>query len=175
MPRANRSSELTPRTRRVALPLSLSLAGELTVPYVAAPRTDAPLSSPPAAYDYCRRLFPAHAAQEHVFAVLLDVRNQALGWVRVGVGTATASLIHPRDVFRAACLLNAAAVLLTHNHPSGDPTPSRDDDHITDRLRRAGDVLGVALLDHVVVGVDTYYSYREHGRLSTGAPEREGG
>jgi len=81
----------------------------------------------------------------------------------VSKGTLNASLVHPRDVFRAAIRLNAAAVILAHNHPSGVPEPSTDDEELTVRLYKAGDLLGVKVLDHVIVAKNGCVSLREHG------------
>jgi len=72
---------------------------------------------------------------------------------------------HPREVFKAALLANAAAIILTHNHPSGDPTPSADDMALTRRLAEAGTLIGVEVLDHIIVGDGRYFSFREGGRL----------
>ncbi len=85
------------------------------------------------------------------------------------MGTLDASLVHPRDVFKAACLSNAAALVIAHNHPSGDPTPSGEDRALSDRLRQAGELLGVTLLDFVIVTDPAegfrYHSFRESGVL----------
>ncbi len=101
-----------------------------------------------------------HAAREHFFVVLLDGRHRVLGQELVSQGTLTASLVHPREVFRPALRRSAAAVVLVHNHPSGDPTPSREDREITERLTRAGEILGVPVLDHVVVAEHGFRSLR---------------
>ncbi len=102
-----------------------------------------------------------HAAHERFFVVLLDGRHRVVGHELVSQGTLTASLVHPREVFRPALRRSAAAVLLVHNHPSGDPTPSREDREITDRLTRAGELLGIPVLDHVVVAERGFHSLRE--------------
>lgn len=102
-----------------------------------------------------------HATQERFFTVLLDGRHRVIRHALVSQGTLTASLVHPREVFRPALREPAAAVVLVHNHPSGDPTPSREDREITDRLVRAGEILGVPVLDHVVVAERGYSSLRE--------------
>lgn len=93
--------------------------------------------------------------------VLLDARNRVLAAPEVARGTLTASLVHPREVFRPALAAGAASVLVAHNHPSGDETPSAEDDAVTSRLARAGGLLGIPLLDHLVVGDARYWSYRE--------------
>lgn len=111
-----------------------------------------------------------HAAQERFFVVLLDGRHRVLRHELVSQGTLTASLVHPREVFRPALREAAAAVVLVHNHPSGDPTPSAEDREITQRLMRAGEILGIPVLDHVVVAERGYSSLQEEG-LGSG-PDR---
>ena len=108
------------------------------------------------------------AAQERFVVVLLDGRHRFLREVTVSQGTLTASLVHPREVFRQALREAAAAILLVHNHPSGDPSPSREDVEITERLVRAGRILGVDVLDHVIVAEQGYVSLRETGRFPEG-------
>jgi len=89
---------------------------------------------------------------ERFVCVYLDGRNRVITSSVVSVGTLTASLVHPREVFRLAIALNAAAVVLAHNHPSGDPAPSPEDVALTARLREAGTLLGIRVLDHIVMG-----------------------
>jgi DNA repair protein RadC len=101
------------------------------------------------------------ASHEQFLVVLLDGRHRVLRSEPVSRGTLTASLVHPREVFRPAIREAAAALVLVHNHPSGDPTPSREDREITARLVRAGELLGIPVLDHVVVAESGYRSLRE--------------
>jgi DNA repair protein RadC len=89
-------------------------------------------------------------AREHLVALYLDGRHRAVAHQIVSVGTATASLVHPREVFQPAIMLGACAVVVAHNHPSGDPSPSREDREITERLAQAGKLLGIPLLDSIV-------------------------
>jgi DNA repair protein RadC len=98
-------------------------------------------------------------------ALLLDTRNRAVGVHTVSVGSLSASVVHPREVFKAALLANAAAVLVGHNHPSGDETPSQEDIAVTHRLKQAGELLGVPVLDHLVLGAATFHSMKERGLL----------
>lgn len=98
---------------------------------------------------------------EVFLAVLLDVKHRPLREERVSVGILDGSLIHPREVFAAAVRDRAAAVILVHNHPSGDPAPSAQDREVTRRLRAAGGILGIPVLDHVIVGDGSYFSFRE--------------
>ena len=90
--------------------------------------------------------------REHFWALALNTKNQLLKMVEVSVGSLNASIVHPRELFRDAVRLSAASVVVVHNHPSGDPTPSGADIQLTRRLPKAGDVLGIELLDHVVLG-----------------------
>ena len=101
---------------------------------------------------------------ESFWAVFLDGRHRYSGHAIISRGTATASLVHPREVFRAAIKANAVAIIIGHNHPSGDPSPSDEDRRVTVRLRDAGKLLGIEVLDHVVVTDDGgHYSFREEG------------
>lgn len=101
--------------------------------------------------------------QEEFHAVMLDARHRPLGVRQVSVGTLTASLVHPREVFRAAVRFSAAALVVAHNHPSGDPEPSEEDLDLTRRLVSSGELLGIPLLDHVIVGEGTWVSLRQRG------------
>jgi DNA repair protein RadC len=102
---------------------------------------------------------------ERFLVLLLDGRHRVLREVTASQGTLTASLVHPREVFRPALREAAAAVILVHNHPSGDPTPSREDHEVTERLVEVGEILGVPVLDHVIVAERGYVSLRQDGEL----------
>jgi len=102
---------------------------------------------------------------ERFLAVLLDGRHRVLGEVTVSQGTLTASLVHPREVFRPAIRQAAAAIVLVHNHPSGDPTPSAEDRNVTRRLQDAGELVGIRVVDHVVIGAGGFHSFDEAGDL----------
>ena len=99
------------------------------------------------------------ARQESFFVVTLDVRSRVLGLRVVSTGVVDAAPVHPREVFGHAVREAASAVVVAHNHPSGDPTPSAQDREVTARLQDAGRLLGISVLDHVVVGADRYYSF----------------
>lgn len=106
-----------------------------------------------------------HEATE-VFAILcLSTKHRVIAYHEVSRGTLNATVVHPRDVFKAAVLANAAAIVACHVHPSGDPTPSLDDIVLTRRLMAAGELLGVDVLDHIIVGDGRYYSFRQSGQL----------
>jgi DNA repair protein RadC len=112
------------------------------------------------------RQFLGDVPEEHFVLMVLDSRRRVIGINEVSVGTLSASLVHPREVFRAAILLNGAAVIVSHNHPSGDPSPSSEDREATRRLQRAGELLGIPVADHIVIGErGGFFSFREHGLL----------
>ncbi len=104
-------------------------------------------------------------AKEHFRCLVLDVKNQILTNELVSIGTLNASLVHPREVFRPAISRAGAGVILAHNHPSGDPTPSREDLGLTKRLAECGNLLGIEVLDHIIIGDNTFISLREKGIL----------
>ena len=101
--------------------------------------------------------------RESFHVLLLDGRHRLIATREVSVGTLTASLVHPREVFRDAIRNAASALVLVHNHPSGDPSPSAEDRSVTERLRSAGLLLGIRVLDHVIVADSGYFSFREAG------------
>jgi DNA repair protein RadC len=103
--------------------------------------------------------------KELFYCLLLDTKNRYLREERVSEGTLTASLVHPREAFRAAVREAASAVIFVHNHPSGDPSPSREDADLTRRLWEAGQVLGIRVLDHVIVGDTRHYSFADAGEF----------
>lgn len=101
-------------------------------------------------------------SEEHFVAFHLNARNEVTGYHIVSHGTVSASLVHPREVFKAAILANAYAIIVAHNHPGGSLTPSREDLETTDQLIKAGKLLGITVVDHVIVAVSGIYSIREH-------------
>lgn len=103
--------------------------------------------------------------KEHFFVVSFDNRNRVLGVDLVGVGTLNANLVHPRETFQVAINRHAAAIAVSHNHPSGDPQPSGADLEVTKRLEEAGQLMGIQLLDHVIISKTHLYSFRENGAL----------
>jgi DNA repair protein RadC len=107
------------------------------------------------------------APHERFLVLLLDGRHRVVREVVTSQGTLTASLVHPREVFRPALREAAAALILVHNHPSGDPAPSREDREVTVRLARAGEILGVPVLDHVIVAERGWASLRDEGVIET--------
>ena len=104
-----------------------------------------------------------HLDREHFVVLLLDTKNHLLGSELVSVGSLDASIVHPREVFKAAVRRSASGVILVHNHPSGDPSPSEADLRSTQRLEEAGRVLGIPVLDHVIIGDGRFVSLRQSG------------
>lgn len=100
--------------------------------------------------------------REVFIVLLLDSKNRLLREERISEGSLTASIVHPREVFQAAIRESAASILALHNHPSGDPSPSREDFDVTRRLKAVGELVGIGLLDHVILGEGRFISFREH-------------
>lgn len=103
--------------------------------------------------------------QEHFRALFLNQRNEVIKARSVTIGTLDASLITPRDLFRDAISLNSASVIIAHNHPSGDPTPSQEDINVTMRLCQAGEIVGIKVLDHIIVGDGRWVSLKQRGLM----------
>jgi len=101
--------------------------------------------------------------REQFLVCCLDAKHAIIGVNVVSIGSLTLSIVHPREVFKPAILLNACGIIAAHNHPSGDPTPSAEDRVLTARLRQAGDLIGIALLDHIILGDDRIYSFADFG------------
>jgi DNA repair protein RadC len=115
-------------------------------------------------YRYRARFFSAF--KEHFFSLHLNSKNQLIREVLVSIGSLSTSIVHPREVFAPAVRDSTAAVIFLHNHPSGDPAPSREDRDCTQRLIHAGQILGIRVLDHIVIGHDNYYSFADAGILN---------
>lgn len=112
-------------------------------------------------------LLPQHGARavEEFGIVMLDTKHRVIRTRVVSVGSLDSTVVHPREVFREATAASAAAIVLFHNHPSGDPTPSADDMRLTSRMVSAGALMGIDVLDHVILADERYYSLVEAGRL----------
>ena len=123
-----------------------------------------PVVSSPADVDRLLRGRIANLDRENFVVVLLNTKNEVIETPLVSVGTLSASLVHPREVFKPAIRASAASVILAHNHPSGKVEPSREDREATGMLVQAAEVLGIEVLDHVIVG-DGFFSMKEHGML----------
>jgi DNA repair protein RadC len=103
--------------------------------------------------------------RELFYVVLLNNKNRKIREVKISEGSLTASLVHPREVYNPVIRESAAAVIFVHNHPSGDPAPSPEDVDITRRLKEVGEVMGIRVLDHVVIGQDRYFSFSDKGMI----------
>ncbi len=101
--------------------------------------------------------------KEYFVVLLLDTRNQLIKASEISVGSLDASIVHPREVFKEAIAGSAASVILVHNHPSGDPTASEDDISLTKRLAESGEIMGIDVLDHVIMGDESYLSLKREG------------
>jgi len=121
------------------------------------------LSSPRAVAEFLLPQF-GNRPVEQFGVLLLDTKHRVLRASVLSIGTLDASIVHPREVFREAAAAGAAAIVLFHNHPSGDPEPSEDDVRLTERLMAAGVLMGIDVIDHVVLADVKYYSFRENGR-----------
>lgn len=107
--------------------------------------------------------------KEHFCCLHLDGKNRIVCYDVVSTGSLNQSIVHPREVFKTACMVSAAAIILLHNHPSGDPSPSREDREITRRLKECGEIIGIRVLDHIIVGDGDssapYFSFVESGLM----------
>lgn len=123
------------------------------------------LSSPVTVVDYIRPLLEDQP-QEVFLVILMDSKQKPTAVVEVSKGTLGASLVHPREVFGPVLRIGTAiSIIVAHNHPSGDPTPSQEDVAITKRLKEAGNLLGVPVMDHIIIGHTTHYSFLQHGGI----------
>lgn len=112
------------------------------------------------------RKFIEEADREQLIVCCLDTKNQPTSISIVSIGSVNSSIVHPREVFKVAVLSNASSIIILHNHPSGDPTPSNEDINITKRLKEAGKLIGIELLDHIIIGSENKFcSLKEKGVL----------
>lgn len=125
------------------------------------------VSSPTEVAKMLRDVLKMDVQAEEIFVTIcLDTKNKVIGLFEVSHGNMNASLVHPREVFKRALLCNAACIIIAHNHPSGETTPSREDINITGRLKEAGELLGVPVIDHIIIGeAPAYYSFKEENTL----------
>jgi len=124
------------------------------------------IKSPADVASLAREVLEMHEmAEEHFLILCLNTKNKIAGVHTVSIGSLNASIVHPREVFKAAILNNANGIICLHNHPSGDPEPSREDIEITHRLVNAGSILGINVLDHIIIGDGRYISLKEQGMM----------
>jgi DNA repair protein RadC len=126
---------------------------------------DSQISSPYKSFDVLKE-FIGDSDREVLSVLTLDTKNKITSITAASVGSLNSSIVHPREVFKTAILGNASSIIIGHNHPSGDPTPSKEDISITLRLKECGKILGIELLDHIIIGNDNnYISLKEKGFL----------
>jgi DNA repair protein RadC len=128
------------------------------------------VDSPEKVAQLFKSLFP-DASEEHMISLMLNNKNRLHGYCLVSKGTVSETIIHPREIFKSALLVNASSIILAHNHPSGVVSPSKEDIDVTKRIAEVSKVIGIGFIDHVVVNANTetedslFYSMREHGYL----------
>lgn len=122
------------------------------------------ISSPDAGAQYLMGRLRSET-HERFLVLLLNTKNRVIQTEQIAEGSLNSAVVHPREVFAPAITAHAAAILVAHNHPSGDPTPSREDRNLTRVLAKTGEIMGIPVLDHLVIGDGVYYSFKEHGEL----------
>lgn len=124
------------------------------------------LTSPEIAYKFIERVCELSSEpEENLMMLTLNTKNTVTGVFTVSKGSLNNSIVHPREVYKRALLNNANSIMIFHNHPSGDPAPSREDIAITKRLEEAGKIIGIKLLDHLIIGDERFTSLREKGEM----------
>ena len=142
---------------------TLKLVKEETSQY----KLDYKVNNPEVAYRAFIDILELDCQAEEVFGILtLDIKSKITGVFEVSRGSISKSVVSPREVFKRAILNNACGIILGHNHPSGELTPSSEDKSITEKLKKAGDLIGITILDHLIIGDNNYISLRERGYLS---------
>ena len=137
---------------------------EVTAVYRGARRATTKIKEPKCSADFIRKILPDNS-REHFVALYLDGAHKVVAFSVVSTGTANSCHVHPREVFQGAILAGAVAIIVGHNHPSGDMTPSGDDRKVTACLSDAGKLLGIRLLDHVIVVEDGFHSFSKAGDI----------
>lgn len=158
---AKRTSKAMPQTVSSINIYKLKMVKEDTVEY-----SDTTIKSPCDIVRLAREVLEMdEMAEENFIVICLNTKNKIAGVHTVSIGSLNASIVHPREVFKVAMLNNASALLLLHNHPSGDPEPSREDIETTQRLVNAGNILGIKVLDHVIIADRKHLSFKEQGLM----------
>jgi len=135
----------------------IQLVKEKSIKYEA---VDKKINSPDTANNIVRTLLE-NETEEVFMLVAVDTKCKVIGVSEVSRGSLNASIVHPREVFKRAMMMNAANILVAHNHPSGDPTPNTEDIDITKRLDEAGRLLGIGIMDHIIIGDESYSSLKD--------------
>jgi DNA repair protein RadC len=160
--------ELTTTGLKEESTANFTLVREVTLKYRRPKRTailDA-VRSPEQAAELLRRILPDNV-REHFLVLLLNSRNQVVGYFVAATGTANGCQVGIREVFQAAVIAGAVHIVVGHNHTSGETVPSPEDKTITRRLREAGALLGIPVLDHLIIGAEEFFSFRESGQIGT--------
>lgn len=123
------------------------------------------LASPSYVEGFLRSIELDKEERECLVCIILDSKNKIKGFQRISTGTIEMAIVHPRELFRPAIMNGGSAILMCHNHPSGDPNPSMNDIHLTSMVKDAGKILDIRLLDHIIVGEIGYFSFREKNIL----------
>lgn len=128
------------------------------------PSTDSyTIRSPRDVFEYVKDM--QFLTQEHFVVIGLNTKNQVVFKETVFIGTLNYSIVHPREIFKPLIRKSCAFAIVVHNHPSGQPEPSEEDIAVTERLQKAGEIIGIDILDHVIVGFERFYSFKEQGRI----------
>ena len=140
--------------------VSVKLVKEKSISY-----TNRKIGSPYDAHILCKD-FLENEDREKLIVVCLDTKNQPTSINIASIGTINSSLVHPREIFKTAILSNSNSILVAHNHPSGNPTPSEEDINITNRLQEVGEIIGIKLIDHIIIGEDdNFISLKENSYI----------
>ncbi len=124
---------------------------------------DVKITTPEVVYEYYKNIINKH--QEYFYCLYLDSNKKVLKEKLLFIGTVNQSMVHPRDIFKEAYNVNAVAFICVHNHPTDDVRPSKEDKIVTQRLKQIGELMGIKLVDHVIIGENKYYSFLENGKI----------
>ncbi|OME80086.1 DNA repair protein RadC [Paenibacillus sp. FSL A5-0031] len=150
--------EKAPKMKRLNI-VSLKLVKEATLSY----QTNV-IRKPQDAFQIAKDFFGSED-REHCILICLDTKNKVNAIQTIGIGSLNAAIVHPREVFKVAILSNSASIIFAHNHPSSDCSPSQQDCEITERIKQAGEIIGIELLDSVIVSEENYFSMKEQGLM----------
>ena len=131
---------------------------------LAEPKTGTPIRTPIDSYNVLKHY--SCRKQESMFLITLNGSHEVIRIHEVTKGLVNKTMIHPREVYRLSIADNATSIILAHNHPSGNVNPSMEDNDVTTRMRQAGEIIGITMLDHVIIGRNGFYSYLQNGNLS---------
>ena len=128
-------------------------------------RESAPLSSGEAVFEICKALGLDQEEQEQLLVFFLDIKNKVKGYTQATVGLIDQTSAHPREIFRNAILQGASSIIMVHNHPSGDCKPSLHDHKLTDKIKKASEIISIRLLDHLIICENDFYSFAANGKI----------